>query len=257
MPDLCEIQQIMRQALLSQERSLLAALIHAPEDVVEARLDIYRNNIFASLTQVLKDCYPVVCRLVDERFFLYLTDAFIRSHLPQQACLSTYGGQFADFLSEFPACCELAYLPDVARLEWLMHLAVHASDTTPLEPNALRAFAADDTFRLTFQIEPSIGYLASAYPVDRIWLSNQPGADPDMRVSLNDGGVCLEVRRIEDMVGYRQLKPASFTFRAGLARGQWLGEAAAAAMELDPSFDVADALAELFTERSVIALSCV
>ena len=47
------------------------------------RLQVYRNNTFSSLTAALKDSFPVVCQLVDERFFGYAAQEYIRDHPPR------------------------------------------------------------------------------------------------------------------------------------------------------------------------------
>ena len=73
------------------DAAALGGLIRDDGLPADARLDIYRNNVFVSLKQVLKDTFPVVCRLVDERFFVYATDEFIRANPPEQACLFAYG----------------------------------------------------------------------------------------------------------------------------------------------------------------------
>jgi len=104
MPALRELQAEFRQALLGGDAAALGRLIRDDGLPADARLDIYRNNVFVSLKQVLKDTFPVVCRLVDERFFVYATDEFIRVNPPEQACLFAYGGGFTDFLAEFPPC---------------------------------------------------------------------------------------------------------------------------------------------------------
>ena len=44
---------------------------------------------------------PVVCRLVDRRFFAYAADPYIRAHPPAGPCLFEYGATFPDFLAAF------------------------------------------------------------------------------------------------------------------------------------------------------------
>jgi hypothetical protein len=255
MPTLRELQTEFCHALLAGEEARLARLIENDGLPVAARLDIYRNNVFVSLKQVLLDCYPVVCRLVDERFFLYAAHEFIRRHPPVEACLAAYGEHFADFLATFPPCRELVYLPDVARLEWLMHRAAHADAATPLAPASLAAIAAADLPALVLAFDPSLGFLHSAWPIDRIWRANQPGADPEARIDLDAGGVWIEVRRRGEDVVFRGLDAATYALRAALAAGQPLGAATEAALVVDPSFGLVAAFGELFSDGSVQGLT--
>ncbi len=128
MPMLAELQADFRRALLDGDESAVAGLVEGGT----ARLDIHRNNLFASLGAALADTFPAVCRLVDPRFFAYATHEFVRRAPPRCAVLAEYGADFADFLADFPPCRGLAWLPDVARLEWLMARAACAADATPL-----------------------------------------------------------------------------------------------------------------------------
>ena len=65
MLSLRELQTEFRRAILGQGETSVAlrnAVAHDP--FAEERLAIYRNNVLASLTAVLRDTFPVVCRLV-------------------------------------------------------------------------------------------------------------------------------------------------------------------------------------------------
>ena len=65
-----DLQTAFRQALLEDDKTAAAALgveIADGELSASERLAVYRNNIFASLTDALKETFPVICRLVDER----------------------------------------------------------------------------------------------------------------------------------------------------------------------------------------------
>jgi len=144
------------------------------------------------------------------------------------------------------------YLPDVARLEWALSAAESAADAVPLDARALAGVDPSDTPRLRFTLDPSYTLLESAWPVARIWRANQPDADPDATVDLTSGGVRLEIRRTGGDAVFRPLDPATFAFRRALAAGDTLEEAAAAALRLEPAFDLGRALASLLEEELVI-----
>ena len=140
MPRLEELQTLFTRALLFDDDTV-AATIHGDGLEPEARLALYRHHVFETLTDVLKAAYPVVCQLVDEQFFAYAADQYIRRQPPAGPCLFEYGASFAPFLADFPACRELVYLPDVARLEWALHLAWYAADAVPCAMECLRELA--------------------------------------------------------------------------------------------------------------------
>ncbi|HTZ80441.1 MAG TPA: DNA-binding domain-containing protein [Stellaceae bacterium] len=252
MPELATLQARLHAAILGRDAGDLDDLVAADGLSAEERLEVYRNNTFVSLKTVLKDAFPAICRLVDERFFLYAADEFIRAFPPQQACLSAYGEGFPAFLASFPPCAHLPYLADVARLEWLMRRAAQAPDAPPLPASALAVVSEIQMAELSFRLDPSLGLLASPWPVDAIWRANRQGSEPHA-VDLDIGGVRLEVRRILDEVVMRPLDPAPFAFRSSLALGEPLADAAEAALALDPDFDLATGFADLFREGAVTA----
>ena len=101
--------------------------------------------------------------------------------------LGEFGDSFSEFLAGFPACAQLPYLPDVARLEWALHAAQHAEDAVPLDLRQLAEIPPETVPRLVFTLDPSLTLLASPWPIDRIWDANQPGAAPDTLVDLAAG----------------------------------------------------------------------
>lgn len=254
MTALGDVQAAMRSALLGGDDSTAAELVESDGMCAGARLAIYRHHVFTTLTAVLEAVYPVVCRLVDRRFFAYAADSYIRAEPPAGPCLFEYGAGFADFLERLPACRHLAYLPDVARLEWAMHRALHAPDAEPMDAAQLAGVTPGDVARLVVALDPSISHLRSPWPIDRIWRANQEDARAD-RVDLAAGGTDLEIGRAGGTVTMRQLAPADHALRSALGAGATLGEAARAARDRDPAFDLARALGDLLDERILIGFT--
>jgi hypothetical protein len=244
-----ELQSAMGKALLDGSTESAAAHILADGLTAEARLDIYRHHVFTTLTAALRATYPVLCRLVHERFFGYAADQYIRAHPPAGPCLFEYGSSFSAFLAGFEPCRHLQYLPDVARLEWALNTAAHAEESAPLDPAVLSQLPVKDLQRLTLRLHPSLSLLSSPWPIDQIWRVNQPGADPDATVNLGSGGVWLEVRRMGDDAAFRPLDRATHAFRHALSRGACLAEAAEAALAANGTVDLSEALQSLFAEQ--------
>jgi hypothetical protein len=243
-----ELQTAIGAAMLGGDVSAAARDIEADGLAPEARLEIYRHHVVTTLTSALEATFPAICRLVDRRFFAYAADTYLRAHPPAGPCLFEYGDSFPEFLAAFPPCRDLAYLPDVARLEWAMSAALHAPDVDPMDPACLARVAAGDMPRLTFTVDPSVSFLASPWPVDQIWRASQDGA-PSEPVDLASGGVWLEVRRAGDVAIMRALAAADYTLRTALARGNTLEDATAAALDVDPHFDLTAALHAMLDER--------
>jgi hypothetical protein len=250
-----ELQSAFLRAMFGPDVPELLETIVGDGLCSAARLQIYRHHVLTSLTNVLQTTFPVVCHLVDERFFRYAADAYIRQHPPAAPCLFEYGTHFPAFLAAFPPCRHLEYLADVARLEWALHTALHAEIRPPLDPIELGGLAPHDVARLVFQFDPSVTLLDSPWPIDQIWRVHQVDTEGHAPVDLNTGGVALEIRRWEDDVGFRQLTPAVATFRTTLAAGHALAVAAEATLATSQEFDCVTALHELLTDGVVIGFT--
>ena len=241
-----ELQLGFRAAMLDGDDD---AARHVCDDGIAsaARLAIYRHHVFTSLTAALESTYPVVVRLVDLRFFRFAADRYIRTHPPSSPCLFEYGATLGEFLAGFEPSQRLAYLPDVARLEWAMNVALHAPDAAPIERVAL-------SLRPRIALHPSVTLLQSPWPVDAIWRANQPGAIDD-RVDLSAGGVRLQVWRAGDAVLFRSLSPAEVVLRGAIMRTGSLEAASAEALAVDADTDLTTHIVELLAEEVLIEKS--
>ena len=255
MPALHELQAAFVRAMFGPDEPALLEAIAGDGLLPAARLQIYRHHVMTSLTDVLQATFPVICRLVHERFFRYAADAYIRQHPPEAPCLFEYGAHFPAFLATFPPCRHLEYLADVARLEWALNTAMHAEVCTHLDPAALGGLAPHEVGRLTLQFDSSVTLLDSPWPLDQIWRVHQTDEEMHAPVDLNAGGVSLEVRRWEDDAGFRRLDPAIYTFRTTLAAGHTLAMAAEAALATSQEFDCVEALHGLLTDGIIIGFT--
>jgi hypothetical protein len=248
---LLELQLQLRRAVLDGDTVDLVAAIRSDGLAPAARLAIYRNHALATLGAVLEGIFPVVCRLVDKRFFAYAAHEYLREHPPHLRCLVEYGADFADFLAGFGPCKDLPYLPDIARFEWALNIAATMREATPLALDALSAVPAEKGAQLALGLQPSVSYFSSDWPIDVVWQANQQSEVPT--IDLMRGGTRIEIRRVDDTVAWRRLDPGTFAFRTALADGLILADAAAAATVQDPAFDIPVEFERLFTERLVVA----
>lgn len=249
---LLELQLQLRRAVLGgHPPECLAAILGDGLDP-QARLRIYRNHALATLGAALEGAFPVVCRLVDRRFFLYAAREYLRGYPPRSRCLVEYGADFADFLAGFEPCKDLPYLADVARFEWALHIGATVREADPLPIQALAAVPPEKTASLTLRLQPSVGYFASGWPIDAIWQANQQIDVPTIDLVRCD--TCVEIRRAGGASAWRRLDPGTYAFRKAIADGLALAAAAAGAAANDPAFDLAAALHRLFAEGLAIGL---
>jgi hypothetical protein len=250
MAALPDLQQGFAAAVLEDDPAF-ARHVAAGRFPPERLLQVYRHNVFASLTAALAAVYPAVQRLVGEGFFRYAADGYIRRHPPASGNLHDYGGRLAEFLADFEPARALAYLPDVARLEWAWHEAYHADDAPGLSLERLATVPAEQHGALRFRLHPSARLLASPWPILRIWQANQqePGDEPP--VDLTEGGVRLLIHRRGLEIEIEPLAPGDHALLAAFGDGAALAPASEAALAADPAFDLAARLRHHVLHRTV------
>jgi hypothetical protein len=220
----------------------------------ELLLDLYRDSLFASFTSSLNDTFPAISWLLGDENFRPTAEAFVRTYPPTQPCLDEYGERFAEILETFDASRDRPYLPDLARLEWLVHKAVRVPESVLLSASAFRRAARADPTRLIVRLVPSIGWVKSRFPVDIIWSASlRKSVIKDLRP--NRRSICIEVRGRTGGVVLERLDNAVHAFREAIGSGVSLAVAGETARILKPDFAVLQELEELFRTDAVVSLS--
>jgi hypothetical protein len=241
LPSLPETQEAFARSILAGDPAAVELVVGPRGLAPQAALGVYRNSVFANYRAALAASFPVVERLVGGACFGQAADAFVRAHASTSGDLSDYGAEFADFLATYPTVSALAYLPDVARLEWAIDRARRAADAAALDPGALAEIPPDRLPGTRLLPHPACALIDSPWPVLRIWQVNQPDC-PDATVDLDAGGDGLLVRRPADEPEIEPLPEAEFEFLGALFAGATLGAAFEEALGRLPEFDLAAAL---------------
>jgi len=244
-------QDIFAEAVRRADQALPEGVTSHSADRPTRRFNVYRNNFYASLIDVLAGRYPVVQRLVGEEFFRAMAKIYVEQNPPRSAMILAYGDGFAEFLAEFPPVADVPYLPDIARLEWARHTAYHAADATPLRAEDFAAIPGDQVAALTLDLHPSLTVVASAYPAVTIWETNM--FDEEVRpIGADAGAETAMIARPEMIVEVRRLPPGAAEFISALCEGRSLGEAAQQASASDEHFDLAGNIAGLIDAGVII-----
>lgn len=246
-----ELQAMFADAIFGRSQ---AALRHIGGGTFQPaqRLQIYRNNVFATLAGALADIYPVVRRLVGEGFFEFAADGYIRAYPPASGNLHDFGAAFPDFIRSFDPARQLAYLGDVARLEWAWHRAFHAADATTLSTEVLARVYPREYPSLRFALHPSAFLVKSAYPLLRIWQVNQPDYPHEPVVDLGEGRADLLVIRRGSTVQIEALTRGEFVLLEAFFENRTLEQAVVSALAVQPDFDLHGALKKHVTRRTII-----
>jgi hypothetical protein len=206
-------------------------------------LAVHRNNMIAGLVNVLKGRFPVVEKIVGEEFFGAMAAAFVLECPPRSPVLASYGDELPEFIAGFASARDLAYLPDVARLEAAHTRAHHAADVAPLDATAFATLDSSAIDGIRLKLHPSVEIVRSSHPIVTIWAMNS-GALTLAPIEDWRGEDAL-VARPHLEVEVRLLSPGGAAFLHALAAGRPLGAAAERALAECPQFDLTGNLAGL------------
>ncbi|MGH6811760.1 MAG: DNA-binding domain-containing protein [Methylocella sp.] len=218
-------------------------------DAPQERFAVYRNNVMVGLVSALEARFPATRKIAGDDFFKGAARLFAATQPPCSPLMMFYGDEFPAFLADFEPAREVPYLADVARLEAARTRACHAADAKPLTPAALSGVALDTLAGSRFTLHASAEIVASNYPIVTIWAMNS--GEIDLAPITDWRGEDALVSRPCFDVEVRRLPPGGKTFLQNLAAGNPLGEAAAAALAGNPSFDLAANLAPLFAGLAI------
>lgn len=217
-----------------------------------ARLRIYRNSCSEIQTGALRATYPAVLALVGATFFNQTAHAYRQAHPSGSGNLQGFGADFADYLETLPATRELAYLPDIARLEWLRQRTALAVDAEPITINVTAQQLAHTGALLRLTLHPSVLCLTSRHPVLTIWRYAMDPAPEDLQ--LTTAGEEVVLWREDGEVAMGTPDAASFACIDALTRGDTLSATRAKAIAIDSNFDLPACLGSLAEHGLITAL---
>lgn len=238
MHTLRELQHSFARGVFDADPEIAALLLGARGQSGAAGLAIYRNNVLANYRNALRETCPVILQLIGADCFDQAVDAYARATPSLSGDLYDFGAHFGTFLATYPPTRALVYLPDVARLEWLIEASDRAPQAAPLDLARLATVPPQRLADLGFTLEPSARLFDSPYPVLRIWQVNQAGHDGDQTVDLGCGGAGLLVIRRGPGIEIEPLSGAGFGLLSAFSAGLTLGAALECALALDPAFDL-------------------
>jgi len=178
-------QQMLLRALWRDARpGVLAGWTRDGERFTRG-LQAYQANAGALAEKALAAAYPTVQQLLGAASFAGLARAFWHRQAPVRGDIGIWGEGLADFLADFLADAgnaaegpaEEPYLPDVARLEWAVHVAATAADRDTGTTIGLHQLADHDPTIIGLQARPGTALVLSAHPVASIWLAHRPAVE--------------------------------------------------------------------------------
>jgi hypothetical protein len=147
-------------------------------DDLMAGLEAYRRNSRANAAHALALAYPTVLALVGERALGALAAVLWRLHPPVGGDLARWGAELPSLLATHELTRDWPYLPDCARLDWIVHgLDLHPVSGPDID--SLHVLSRHDPGDVRLMLQPGLSVLASPWPVVDIYRAHHPSAsDP-------------------------------------------------------------------------------
>lgn len=238
-----------RQALFDASISAPAGLTDGHERPAGRRFDVYRNNVAVSLTEALRDGFPVLAKLLGDENMKGLAGAYWRAHPPSSPLMMFFGEALPEFIESSPQLAHLGYLPDIARMELALRHVYHEADSDPVDPGLLVQLSEQDMLALRVALAPALRLLRSDWPVYDIWLYNTQDGAPKPA----PGGQDVLITRANYDPTPHLLPDGGFAFVTALSQGRTLRHAYERASENNPEFDPAECLTLLLQGQSITA----
>jgi len=234
--------------LLLEFQRDFAATIGAP---AEGSMRVYRNTVLSGCVDALRANYPVVARLLGDEMFEAVAADYAANCPPRQAVLAMYGARFPDWLEEQPWIWDLAYVPDVARIERHYVESLFAADAEPLEMSALDG--RGDWLGIRLALHPATRFDWLSMPAMSIWLGQREGHEGDLDLDWEAEGAVLTRPHLEVLPS--RLSRAGHRFLFGIRLGESVGDAAIAAGSLYPETDIGSLFTSLVNAGAFAASS--
>ena len=226
--DLRDVQRWLADVILASdaERDASGTLIRPPRGSTTERLHAYVDGYPARLREALLETFPAVAHLVGASEFGDL----VRRYLPVVPIggynLSDVGAALAAFLEDDALGAELPLLSDLARLEWAVQRAFHATLLPPFDPATVAGWTADVWAEARIRFQAGTACVASAWPIRTLWAARTtPREEIDLVVQGRPEHVV--VHRVEYRVACDVVGAAEAAVLGRLLGGATLGTAVA------------------------------
>ncbi|ORU89499.1 MAG: DUF2063 domain-containing protein [Cycloclasticus sp. symbiont of Poecilosclerida sp. M] len=174
----------------------------APDDIEERRMNMYRDLLFANLSNMLGDNFPVLKKILCEESWIELIRDFFSRHHSN----SPY---FSEMSQEFIAFCQsercdspeskndFPFLVELAHYEWTELVTAIAED------DDISQVAIADPLNQTLTLASTAMPLGYTYPVHKISPDFLPTEEPEQPTFL------VVYRDTKDQVGFLETNPTS------------------------------------------------
>ncbi|HYD19168.1 MAG TPA: DNA-binding domain-containing protein [Patescibacteria group bacterium] len=216
----------------------------------EQRLNIYKNNTKMILRDLINQVFPVTALLLGEKFMAFAADEFVGMAPPDSGDMNEYGAQFPEFLEHLPNLNQFAYVPDVARLEWLAQEAYLSPRLPPLTQADLAA--VKDPVNMVLPVQPHLQLLRSGWPVDRLWTRVTAEGEKLKDFEMKPAETYAAIFRTGDSIRVWSITEGGYRFIEHLKSDPRFAFAAESGYRAEPSLALDKLLATLLQQELLV-----
>jgi hypothetical protein len=192
----------------------------------EVRMAVYAEAYLARMAEALAEVYETVRHLTGKEAFIELTESYLDAHPSHSYNLNSVGDALPEHLGRTRFAEALPFLPDLARLEWAIAQAFHASEGAPFDPSELAGFSEDAWERARVAFQPSVAVVSSAWPILDLWNARKtPTTEIDIGLEGRPQDVLVSRHGLEVVCELLQPEQADLIRR--LQKGEALGQVCA------------------------------
>lgn len=171
MSDLLKTQRQFALHIGQKNQRKILAEISGSKLEAQARLNIYRNNVYGGFFEVLSENFPVTKKILGEKKFTQLLQKYCQKFPSKSGDLNQFGNNFPKFLTS----CKPLFLKDLAQLELQLHLAYFKQrNLEKFNVKKFQKLSAENFANLVFTLDPTCFLFSSKFAIFSIWQKKRP-----------------------------------------------------------------------------------
>jgi len=252
-PSLRELQHAFAAQIVAGDGPPLDDWIRVPAGAdPAARIAVYTDGYPARVTAALRETYPALANILGDGSLAALCDRYRGALRDEPENLNYVGAELPRFLRTDRLTEQLAFLPDLAELEWAVTRCFHAAAGAPFDATRCRRWSFDDWQRAQIRFQPGLALLRSRWPLRALHATrNEDRSEID--VDLEQGGECVVVFRRGFEVAVEAAPPREADAIEAFQTGATLGEVSERLARADAGGDEVVELFQRWVELGLIA----
>jgi hypothetical protein len=217
----------------SQSKPIEQTIRPSRQQSAAQRLAVYQHAYIARLLEVLREQFPCTRFAVGDGLFDQFAAAYLHAHPPRSYTLARLADDFPGYLDVSRPADWGALVVELARLEQAIDRVFDAPGPEDLLPFAIPP-TADDS--LTLSLVPGLELLKFDYPVSSFYTAWKAGREPHWPPEQTQ---FIALFRREYIVRRHELNRIQFALLRSVQQGLPLGDALAAAVDIDKTDTIA------------------